>query len=390
MKQKIEDLKTLLKNDRRIMAAAGFIVVALLFWLLTGATGGKSRPRGIRISGGNTASEAGSAADEQYNDLIVSFGNQLEQGSKQRKEITDVLHRTTEDFKEHKQRITGIFETLVDRYEQLAREVDLLASAMKSAQETPPMPPRNEELGPDELEPFGDADAETVLPPPPELPTRISVIAPGDSVPVRLMTGVNAPTDGTPYPVVFELAGPIEGPDGSALDLGSARIIAAAQGSESDGRAIFRLTQISIRHPSGRRSTVEVDGWIVGEDGVRGMGGKLIDKLGKLILATAMVSGAAALSERLDDQNRVVVSGNGGLSLDQDDLDAAAASAITDASNRLGQVLLNRYESLVPVVEILSGREVVAIFSKPVEIELINDRQLLLASGPSGPPPIVQ
>ena len=390
MKQVIEDIKVLLKNDKRIMAAAGFVVVALLFWLLTGATSGNKRQRPIRMANSNAASEAGSAADEQYNDLIVSFGNQLEEGKKQRTELYNVLERTTQDFSEHKQRVTGIFETLVDRFEQLAREVDLLATAMKQANETPPLPPRNEEIGPDELEPFGEPDADTVAPPPPELPPRVSVIAPGDSVPVRLLTGVNAPTDGTPYPVVFELAGPIEGPDGSALDLGGARIIAAAQGSESDGRAIFRLTQISIRHPSGRRSTVEVDGWIVGEDGVRGMGGTLIDKLGRLIVTTAFVSGTAALGERLDDGNRVVVNGSGGgLSLDQDDLDAATASAVSDASNRLGQVLLNRYESLVPVVEILSGREVVAIFSKPVEIEIINDQQLLLASGgPEGPPPI--
>ncbi len=384
MSQQLEDLKLLIKNDRRIWAAGGFVVVALLFWLMTGA--GDSRPRRGRVAPPITASQAGTGAEEQYGDLIVAFQNEIETAKKERQETQDILYRTTQDFKQHKERVTGIFETLVDKFEQLAREVDTLAAAMRARAEQVPEISRPELDGPDELEPIGFADKPTVAPPAPEPPPRVSVIAPGDSVPVRLLTGVNAPTDGTPYPVVFELSGPVAGPDGSALDLGEARLIAAAQGSEADGRALYRLTQLSIRHPSGRRSVVEVDGWIVGEDGIRGMQGQLIDKLGRLIATTALVSGVAALGERLDDRTQVVVDRGNGLALGQDDIDAAAASAITDASNRLGQVLLNRYESLVPVVSIRSGREVAAIFSKPAEIELINDRQLLLASAPAVPP----
>ena len=194
---------------------------------------------------------------------------------------------------------------------------------------------------------------------------------------------MNAPTDGTPYPVVFKLVGPVEGPDGSSLDLGEARLIAAAQGSETDGRALFRLTQLSIRHPNGRRAVVDVDGWIVGEDGVRGMQGKLIDKLGRLIAATAIVSGVSAFGERLDQRTNVRVTNGGGLGISGNDLDFAAASAITDASNRLGGVLLNRYESLIPVVEILSGREAAAIFSRPAEIAILQNELAFGGGEPS-------
>ena len=102
------------------------------------------------------------------------------------------------------------------------------------------------------------------------------------------------------------------------------------------------------------------------------MQGKLIDKLGRLILATAIISGVSALGERLDNRTNIIGNqGNLGLGVDRQDIDFAAASAITDASNRLGGVLLNRYEALVPVVEILSGREVAAIFSSPAEIALL-------------------
>ncbi|MCB0322079.1 MAG: TraB/VirB10 family protein [Bdellovibrionales bacterium] len=377
MKQQLEDIKLLLKNDKRIAAAAIFIAIALFVWLLTGT----ESPQRRRIVKEVTPSEQGMGSTEAYGDLIVAFRNDIEEGKKQRKEMNDVLYRTTVDLKEHKERVTGIFETLVDKFEQLAREVDALAAALRTQGEQIPLPSARELDGPDELEPMG-FDTPTVAPPPPEpQPLRVSVIAPGDSATVSLVTGVNAPTDGTPYPVVFKLTGPITGPDGSSLDLGEARLIAAAQGSEADARALFRLTQLSIRHPNGRRAVVEVDGWIVGEDGVRGMQGRLIDKLGRLIAATAIISGLGALGERLDDRTRVVVDDGSGLAVNQDDVEFAAASAVTDASNRLGQVLLNRYESLVPVVEVLSGREVAAIFSKPAEIAILNDEIIQAAAG---------
>ena len=385
MSQKLEDVKLLVKNDKRIWAAAGFIVVALVFWLMTGADGKRSRPP-VRMAAQGEASKAGTGSEEQYGDLILAFKNDLEEAKTERKETTEILTRTRQDFDQYKNRVNGVFETLVDKFEALAREVDTLAAAMRAQQDAIPLDNQPASDGPDELEPFGEEEKDTVAPPPPELPARVSVIAPGDTVPVRLMTGVNAPVDGTPYPVVFELSGPITGPNGSTLDVGEARLIAAAQGSEADGRALFRLTQLSIRHPSGRRSVVEIDGWIVGEDGIRGMGGRLIDKLGQLIITTALVSGASALGESLDSGSRNTYDQGGNpLALNQTQFEAATASALTDASNRLGQALLNRYESLVPVVEVLSGREVVAIFSKAAEIELINDQQLLLAAAPQPP-----
>ncbi len=376
---KLDDLKLLIKNDRRIMFAAIFLIVAIFITLLTSGGSGKRR---ARIVPEVSPSQQGTGANEAYGDLIVAFKNDIESGKQERKELYDVLHRTTVDLKERRKRVDGIFETLVDKFEQLAREVDSLASALKSQSADVPLPGSIELDGPDELEPLG-FDTPTVAPPPPEPePLRVSVIAPGDQVQVQLITGVNAPTDGTPYPVVFKLVGPVEGPDGSSLDLGEARLIAAAQGSETDGRALFRLTQLSIRHPNGRRAVIDVDGWIVGEDGVRGMQGKLIDKLGRLIAATAVVSGISAFGERLDQRTNVRVANGGGLAVSGEDLDFAAASAITDASNRLGGVLLNRYESLIPVVEILSGREAAAIFSRPAEIAILQNE---LAFGGGAP-----
>ena len=371
MKEKLKDLKLLLQNDRRIWFVGAFVIAALFIWSLT------NQPNKRRHIADEKPSQQGMGATEQYGDLIQAFKNDIDTAKRDQAQMNDVLTRNTVELKEHKERVSGIFETIVDKFENLQREVDSLAAALKQQQEAPSIEQAKNLEGPDTVESIG-FDTPPVAPPPPEpQPLRVSVIAPGDSCDVELLTGVNAPVDGTPYPVVFKLSGPISGPDGSTLDVGEARLIAAAQGSESDSRALFRLSSLSLRHSSGRRAVVKVDGWVVGEDGVRGMTGRLIDKLGRLILATAGVSFAAALGQRIDGgrfNNRR--QNQGGFNVGPNDVNLAMASALTDASNRLGQVLLNRYESLIPVVEVLSGREAVAIFSQSAEIGIVEDDDL--------------
>lgn len=393
MKQQLEDIKTLLKNDKRILAAAGFLLVVVLFMLFSTDQRGP-RPQRVDRGVGSKSSNPGMGSEEQFADLIIAFKQDIESQKRQSSEMVAQLQRTEADAKDFKQRTAGIFETLTDKFEQVQRDLDQLAAAVNRGNADVGISQPQELGGEDGLEPQWFDDKEPPGRPEEPRPLRVSVIAPGDSVPVELLTGVNAPTDGTPYPVVFKLSGDITGPDGSSLNLGEGRIIAAAQGSESDSRALFRLTQLSLRHPSGRRSVVEVDGWVIGEDGIRGMQGRLEDKLGRLILATAVISGVAAAGQRLQRNTGVLFGGssyggiNGnnppGFTLQNQDFQYAAASAVTDASNRLGQVLLRRYESLIPVIEILSGREAVAIFSKPAEIAILDEDNLITSASYTG------
>lgn len=370
MNQKLEDIKMLVKNDRRVWAVAGFMVFALIIWAATG-----KEPRRPRVEMEQATSQSTDPRDG-YNDLTLAFRQDLERLNRQSKETEQVMKRLDADLREHKTRSTGIFETIVDRLEELGRAIDRLEEQQASVGKGAVQVEESQDslTEPDSLEQLGFTQA-TVPPPPPEpKPLKVSVISPGDLVRLKLLTGVNAPVDGTPYPVVFKVISPITGPDGSALEVGEARLIAAATGSEADGRVLYRLTDLAIRHKDGRRSVVKVDGWVVGEDGIRGMKGRLIDKLGRLIVATAGVSFAAALGDRLDNRSDgIQVSNSDNVEIDASDVNVATASAFTDASNRLGQVLLDRYEKLVPVVEILSGREVSAVFSQTAEVEVFEE-----------------
>src|SRR5262245_26895793 len=106
MNQKLEDLKLLLRNDKRIWFAAAFIVAALFVWVLT-----NDAPRRIRRPD-DQASKQGMGAEEQYGDLIRAFEGEIKQSKDEQAEMKAVLARTNTELREHKDRVTGIFENL--------------------------------------------------------------------------------------------------------------------------------------------------------------------------------------------------------------------------------------------------------------------------------------
>ena len=374
MKDKLQDLKLILKTDKRIWAGVGFIGVALVLVMLTSKDHGQRRPKPINEDFGKLQA----AEHETYKDLVSVVVTDINKATKRIEQMEETNSRARNDQKAFQDQMSSVVESIVDKLENFEVRLDKVETAPV---QTAVAPADIQAEQPEDIDGVETMGFETTdlppPPPPPAVPTRVSVISPGDSVEVQLLTGVNAPVDGTPYPVMFKINGPISGPDGSSLDIGEARLLAAAQGSEVDGRALFRLTKLTMRHQDGRRSTFDVDGWVVGEDGKRGMSGKLIDKLGRLILATAGVSFAAGLGDRIDGQNKNTAFNFAGdpqgINVDDRDINYAGASAFTDASNRLGQILLDRYEKMVPVVEILSGRTAAAIFSKATEVAIVDE-----------------
>jgi conjugal transfer pilus assembly protein TraB len=195
---------------------------------------------------------------------------------------------------------------------------------------------------------------------------------PGDSVRVKLLAGVNAPTDGTPYPVVMKLVGDVTGPDGNAVPLGEARLIAAAQGSLTDHRVLFRLTRLSMRMPNGRRKEFGVDGWVVGEDGIRGMEGVLIDPLGRAIAGAGFAGGLAGLGEGIREANTVTrrsFTGYDSSYVKSDKVgEYALGTGLASAAEQWEVLIRERLAQMVPVVQVLSGREATAIFSQSLAI----------------------
>jgi septal ring factor EnvC (AmiA/AmiB activator) len=143
MNQKLEDLKLLLKNDKRILAGAAFLVVVLLFLLFSSD---QRAPRPNRPNKGATgaASKQGMSAEDQFTDLIIAFKNDIESGKKQSAEMSAQLNRTEKDAQNFRQQTAGIFETITDKVEQVQRDLDKMADALNRGNSdvgiTPPQP----------------------------------------------------------------------------------------------------------------------------------------------------------------------------------------------------------------------------------------------------------
>ncbi|MCB0360686.1 MAG: hypothetical protein KDD44_13655, partial [Bdellovibrionales bacterium] len=219
MSQKLNDIKLMIQNDRRIWAVAGFFGVVLILWFISMDTPSGPPPVAPvavqKIAEGNDPSNG---ATEAYNDLTIAFKEDIEALQRDTADNRAVVKKLSREISEYKDRSTTIFQTLVDRMEELTREVERIGDASNGVgpQGTLTIQEENgpEFAEPDALEPIGFETTDVPVPPAEPEPLRVAVISPGDVVQLKLLTGVNAPVDGTPYPVVFKLDGPVSGPDG--------------------------------------------------------------------------------------------------------------------------------------------------------------------------------
>lgn len=369
-RQKARDLILLLKRDRKAQVLAGVFILLLIWGIMGDAnprrTAARNRPE-PQVNAGNMG------ADEAYRDLITRFSADLEvvkETTIRNAEKTSELRQNIEQYEE---RTAEIFKKIIERMADLEAGV-----ANANNQFEDPIDVVGEPIGDipaDSLQPFGDLDEAEVAPPKIPVREKIAMIGAGDSVKVKLLAGVNAPTDGTPYPVIFKLVDDVTGPDGSTLPLGEARLIAAAQGSLSDQRALFRLTNLNVRLPDGSRQILEVDGWIVGEDGIRGMEGILIDPLGKAIFGSAFAGALQGAGDSISSRNVTINSNNSSFAgLDENIGERAIAGGLGRAGDRWAQFIDDRASLLVPHVKVLSGRVATAVFSQSVLVPELYDQ----------------
>jgi hypothetical protein len=368
MKQFLKDLPIRLKSDRKYQLGA----VALAGCIMYLALAPQAPRRQMKQRPKPEAEASHNDPNERWTDLIERFNGQLNQLTTQSAALREDLDTQKKAMQEYEATTAEIFKKILER----------LAEVQNNGGSQPASAGNPQSIGEisapdlvgaqaDELEGLGTADV-AAAPPVQPIKPKLAALMPGDSVRVKLLAGVNAPTDGTPYPVVLKLVSDVMGPDGNSVPLGEARIIAAAQGSLTDARVLFRLTRLSLRLPNGKRKEFPIDGWIVGEDGIRGMEGVLIDPIGKAIVGAGMAGGLAGLGQGIaaaNVQNRTFANGNTQSSVNANDVPAYAGGvALSSAATEWQQIIRDRLAQLVPVVQVLSGREATAVFSQSIAI----------------------
>ena len=366
MGQKLKDLILLLQKDKK---AQFFAIIALLLVVWAVVVPQQQRRQIAEVA--PEVDSSTTSSEEAYNDIVRAFGSDLDNTKGEVKRIHDRLDEQEQKFDEFQNSSTEIFRKILERMS----EIETVGGPGTGAGFEPGSANGADTTnldggGSDILETFGNQATTPDVPPAPEK-QKMAFIGAGDSVRIKLLAGVNAPTDGTPYPVVFQLASDVMGPDSSQLPLGEARLVAAAQGSLTDSRALFRLTSMNLRLPDGRRKVVPVDGWVVGEDGVRGMEGILIDPIGKAIGGAGFAGALQGIGQGLAARNTTVQAGGllgNTTAVTGNAAEFAAGNGISSAANAYSQLIQQRVNLLVPVVQVLSGREATAVFSKSISI----------------------
>jgi hypothetical protein len=396
MKQKLSDIATLLKTERKYQIILALVVLAITYLMFANPQPPSGRNR--RVQHAQPANEKETmrlAEHESYVDLTKSLQTEMQVMNTRiadaQKGVEKVQKRQEDNERVQAEILRKIIEKINDASSgggggaSAAGPVDVTSANsydLSSGTDNPAGPEgQGAGAGPGGsteagLMPFGDNNAPQVAPPLPKGPRKLAVIGAGDSVRVKLLAGVNAPTDGTPYPVVFSLDGDVMGPDNSTLPLGEARLIAAAQGSLTDQRALFRLTSLNIRMPSGRRKVLDVDGWVVGEDGLRGMEGVLLDPIGRAIGAGLLTGGLQGLGDAVASKNitrSTNVLGGNSIEVSGSEVEYAAGVALSKAADKWSSIIQNRVNMMVPHVQVLSGRVGTAVFAKTVKIPDLYD-----------------
>lgn len=416
IKQRVTDAVTLLKSDRKYQLLIIGVAIGVVFVMF----GGKPAPRQRRapspVAGEATKRTETVANKEAYQDLVTRFDESLRSLEGKVDENLGANRQQDERIAQYEERTAEIFKKILERMADqessrgqnaaaagpqfpgagaLPTEMnpDDMAGGVESASMGGGMGNMGSGMGSmgggagamgggiaapqDNLEQFGEIGAAPEVPPPaPPQAERVAFIGAGDSVTVKLLAGVRAPTDGTPYPVLFKLVSNVQGPDGSSLPVGEARLVAAAQGSLTDSRVLFRLTKLSMRMPDGHRKVIDVDGWVVGEDGLRGMQGIPIDPIGKGIAAGGLVGALGAIGNAYSQQQVTRTSnifGGQTSEITGSIGKYAAGQGIEGFTNEWGRIVAKRVNELVPHIEVYSGREGTAIFSESVGIRGLLD-----------------
>jgi hypothetical protein len=384
MSQKVKDFILLVRKERKYQVLVLIIGLCLGFLLLADNQPRRGRRPSVRANA-NDPIKNPLASEEAYRDLMVGVGAKVDSLEQSMSAVRNTMEDITRRQDTFEKTTTEVFRKMIEKIQEQqamgGNAVPAEGPIDSAPYEVEGITPEGEvtpvsQTEPEKMESFTAPPPPPQVGPPPKALKKLAVVGAGDSARIRLLSGVAAPTDGTPYPVVFKMVSSVFGPDDSMLPLGEARIVAAAQGSLTDQRVLFRLTSLNVRLPNGRRKVMEVDGWVVGEDGVRGMSGILIDPFGKIIGAAGMAGMISGFGEAVSANNVTRdedVYGGDSIEVSGSETEYAAGQGIKGAANSYSRLIERRVGEFVPHVVVYSGREATAVFAKSFTIEQLFD-----------------
>ncbi|MBX7139425.1 MAG: hypothetical protein K1X83_15765, partial [Oligoflexia bacterium] len=203
--QKLNDFLTLLKTQRRYQVALGVILLSGLYLYLSGpGTPRKPANNARRIRQEEIERKTKTTAnDESAKDIMAAYEGMAKDISAKLSENTKADAERDKKLESYNERTAEIFKKILDRIsdQEAQRGISDVSGTMNPESPAPvdvmeSEPAVDGSMGGDSLEQFGSLTAPEAPPPPPAEPEKVAFIGAGDSVTVKLLAAVNAPTDG--------------------------------------------------------------------------------------------------------------------------------------------------------------------------------------------------
>jgi len=202
------------------------------------------------------------------------------------------------------------------------------------------------------------------------LPRHVRIPA-GTFAKATLLTGVYAPVRSQAMPVLLKLSGDAWGPNGSKLPIREALLIGKAQGDPNSARAIVQIQTLSLVQEDGSTIEIPVNAYVTDGDGVQGVAGQYVYRMGEIVALASLTSGLASGADALSMRNlrsSVGPLGNVQQVLEGDALEFAGLKAVGGTLEKLAQIVAKRIDEITPAVYTPNGRQVTVVFIQGADL----------------------
>jgi conjugal transfer pilus assembly protein TraB len=208
-----------------------------------------------------------------------------------------------------------------------------------------------------------------------ERPGRHANVAPNGFIEGRLLNGVVTVVGGPDRESIVLLTGPYHAANGFRVQLDGCHALVQGHPDIAAGRIDFKLSRLTCNFPDGASRTWDTAGWLVDDDGIRGLRATLVENLGRKAAVAAAGGAIAGLGQRLSQEQYQLttsVGGVGGTTSNSTFVGSGAADAVGGAASgaaaAIGQSLGDYYNLFAPSLQVGGGTSVTVVLANDLRV----------------------
>ncbi len=207
-----------------------------------------------------------------------------------------------------------------------------------------------------------------------------AIYLPPSFMQANLLSGLLAPATGNgksnPVPVLIRIKDLAVLPNEVKANLKGCFVIAEGVGNLATERAELRLISLSCLSRKGQALIDQkIKGFVVDEDGITGLHGKVVSKMGATIARAALAGFIDGFGEALKSEGSVTTVTGAGVvqTVDASELTKKGIGAgLSAASKELQKFYLDLAKQTLPVIEVLPQKSVTLVVSEGIELAIKN------------------